>query len=167
MDHIWINWKYFINLIQYRVIWYDSILDQIDETFKVNSNAVHTDVLSILKLENKNIFLASSCQADETLVQQILFNSFYSFSKGFFNGYSKLKYAEYVGDLFSQLKVNWLMSMSPGKMEWFLLMNKAPKVLMNFMKRRMIPNTLQNIQSMIALMAIVIFLPKRLMIEYC
>ena len=69
--------------------------------FSVNSNAVHNDVLSILKLENNNLFLASSCQADETLVKQILFNSFYSFSKGFSNDYSELKYAEYVGDLFS------------------------------------------------------------------
>ena len=54
-----------------------------DGICSVNSNEIHNDVLSILKLENKNVFLATNSQADETLVKQILFNSFYSFSKGF------------------------------------------------------------------------------------
>ena len=47
------------------------------------------------------------------------------------------------------------------------IFEKAPKVLMSFMKRKMIPNTLQNIQSMVTLMAIVISLPKRLIFKYC
>ena len=57
--------------------------DLIHETLKVSPNSIHSNVLSILKLENKNVFLASNDQG-ESLVQQIIFNSFYSFRQGSF-----------------------------------------------------------------------------------
>ena len=58
--------------------------DLIDETLKVSPNSIHKNVLSILKLENKNVFLASSDQEGESLVQHIIFNSFYSFRQDIF-----------------------------------------------------------------------------------
>ena len=100
--------------------------DLIHETLKVSPNSIHQNVLSILKLENKNVFLASSDQDGESLVQQIIFNSFYSFRQGLFIKLTQFQFCEHFMIYFNNHNsVDLFIKSFLNNILWFLLLMRT------------------------------------------